>query len=97
MRRVINYWRLVSMLTLPILILFPLLSPAAGPGAQEDKLVGHWTFEKGSELKDLMGNFADITLNGAKVKDGKLDVDQGKWAIATPYTGPDILNKTLVS
>ena len=97
MRRVINYWRLVSMLTLPILILFPLLSPAAGPGAQEDKLVGHWTFEKGSELKDLMGNFADIILNGAKVKDGKLDVDQGKWEIATLYTGPDILNKTLVS
>ena len=98
MRRVVNYWRQpISIWALSILMLFPLLSLAAGPGAQEDKLVGHWTFEKGSELKDLMGNFADIKLNGAKIKDGKLDVDSGKWAIATPYKGPDILDKTLVS
>ena len=52
MRRVINYWRQpISIGALSILMLFPLLSLAAGPGAQEDKLVGHWTFEKGSELK----------------------------------------------
>ena len=78
-------------------MLFPLLSLAAGPDAQEDKLVGHWTFEKGSELKDLIGNFADIKLNGAIIKDWKVDVDAGKWAIARAYKGPDILDKTLVS
>ena len=35
---------------------------AADPGAQKDKLIGHWTFEKGEELKDLTGNFPDIEL-----------------------------------
>lgn len=61
-------------------------------------LVGHWTFEKGSETKDLTGNFANIVLKGAQVtSNGKLDVGQGKWAIAPSYTGPTIFEKTLVS
>ena len=61
-------------------------------------LVGHWTFEPGEELKDLTGNFPDIILKGAKITNGQLDVDDGKWAIATgEYTGPTVAEKTLVS
>jgi len=61
----------------------------------EDAVVGWWKFDN---LKDSMGNFDDITLKGAKIiaKDGHLDVDSGKWAIAGGYTGPDIKDKTLV-
>ena len=51
--------------------------------AGSENLVGHWTFEPGEGLKDLMGNFADIILKGAKIEDGKLDLDAGKWALAT--------------
>ena len=60
-------------------------------------LVGHWTFEPGEELKDHTGNFDDIELKGAEVHDGQLDVDNGKWAYAGGYKGPDIKDKTLVS
>ena len=65
--------------------------------AQAQNLVGHWTFEPGHELEDLTGNFADITLIGAEIANGQLDVSPDEWAIATPYSGPDIANKTLVS
>ena len=65
--------------------------------AQAQNLVGHWTFEPGSELVDLTGNFADVTLNGATVDKGQLDVGTGKWAVASPYNGPEIAEKTLVS
>ncbi|MDE0085894.1 MAG: hypothetical protein OXU23_09305 [Candidatus Poribacteria bacterium] len=68
-----------------------------GQGEQAENLVGHWTFEKGVELEDITGNFADITLMGAEIKDGQLNVDPGKWAIASGYDGPDIEEKTLVS
>ena len=61
-------------------------------------LVGHWTFEPGEELVDLTGNFPDLTLKGAEIADGQLDVGSGKWAIASgEYKGPDIAEKTLVS
>jgi len=33
------------------------MSLEANPGAQEDKLIGHWTFEKDVELKELSGHF----------------------------------------
>jgi hypothetical protein len=84
-------------LSCSVLLLLSLSMSAFAQGEKAETLVGHWTFEKGSELKDLMGNFADITLNGAKIDNGQLDVDLGKWAIATPYKGPDIKDKTLVS
>jgi len=61
--------------------------------AQAD-LVGHWTFD---DLTDSTGNFADLTLKGAEIADGQLDVGSGKWAIASGYDGPDIAEKTLVS
>lgn len=60
-------------------------------------LVGHWTFEKGKELKDLTGNFADIILRNATIDNGKLIVETKKWAVSPAYTGPSITEKTLVS
>jgi hypothetical protein len=65
--------------------------------AQAPTLVGHWTFEPGSELLDLTGNFDNLVLNGATVANGQLDVSVGQWAIASNYTGPSIENKTLIS
>ena len=66
--------------------------------AKEDDLIGHWTFEKGSEMQDLTGHFGDIKLNGAEVKDGKLYIGDNKWAITTGYKGPEIgPDKTLVT
>ncbi len=65
---------------------------------KEEELVGRWTFEKGEELKDVTGNFPDLELNGAEVKDGALDVSAGLWAVTVgDYGGPDIEEKTLVS
>jgi hypothetical protein len=43
-----------------------------GQGEKAETLVGHWTFEKDVELEDITGNFADITLMGAEIKDGQL-------------------------
>ena len=86
------------MFLLSLLVFLPLVAIAAGPGVHSDKLVGHWTFEKGEELKDLTGNFPDIKLMGAKIVKGALDVDAGKWAITVgDYKGPDIKEKTLMS
>ena len=95
MKRLLNCFSIIS---LSILALCPLLSLAAGPDVHKDKLVGHWTFEKGEELKDLTGNFPDIKLMGAEIVKGALDVDAGKWAITVgDYKGPDIKEKTLMS
>ena len=97
MRNAINYWRLVSILMLSIMILFSLLGQAVGPNVQKDKLIGHWTFEKGVELKELTGHFKQIKLEGASVKDGKLQLGSAKWALATYDKGPDIgPGKTMV-
>ena len=80
-----------------VLLLLNLSIPALGQGEKAETLVGHWTFEHGVELEDLTGNFADITLMDAEIVDGQLNVDLGKWAIASGYDGPDIGEKTLVS
>jgi len=71
-----------------------------------DFLIGHWTFEAGSELKDLTGNFPDLLLMGdAAVAGGELDLNgfgttASGWAITDSdggaYEGPAITNKTLV-
>ena len=86
------------MFLLSLLVFLPLVAIAAGPGAHKNKLVGHWTFEKGEELKDLTGNFPDIELRGAKVVNGALDVDAGKWAITVgDYKSPEVTDMTLIS
>lgn len=61
------------------------------------QLVGHWTFEDGVELVDLTGNFDDLTLTNAEVKDGQLHLDVDQLAITKEYSGPEIVEKTLVS
>lgn len=78
-------------------ILFIIACTHAHDKVALSSLVGRWTFEKGQEHKDLTGHFGDIVLKGAVIKDGKLDVSSGKWAIAPSYTGPSISEKTLVS
>ena len=60
-------------------------------------LLGHWTFEEGEELKDLVGNFGKVALHNAKVENGQLDLEAGEWAVAGDYIGPTIYEKTLVS
>jgi hypothetical protein len=70
---------------------------ALAQAQKAETLVGWWTFESGEELKDLTGNFVDITLKGAEIKDGQLDVGAGKWAVASGYSGPKIAEKTMVS
>jgi hypothetical protein len=76
------------------------LDPAS-PGLQ-GALFGHWTFEAGSELKDLTGNFPDLILEGtAAVSGGALDIN-GEGTTATGWArtgagGQAIGNKTLVS
>jgi len=81
--------------TLTCSVLLMLSLSIAQAKAPEEHLVGWWKFE---DLTDSMGNFDDIILKGAKIiaKDGHLDVDSGKWAIAGGYTSPDIKDKTLV-
>ena len=74
------------------------LSTAFGQGEGKEDLIGHWTFEKGGELKDLTGHFGDIELKGAQVKDGQLHIGDNKWALTTGYEGPEIgPNKTLIT
>ena len=66
-------------------------------------LFGHWTFEPGSEMKDLTGNFPDVILEGdAAVADGALNVNgsgttSSGWAHSGAGGGAAIGNKTLVS
>lgn len=79
-------------------VLFIMSLPMLAQAQKDEDLVGWWTFEKGVELKDLIGNFPDLELMGAKIDDGALDVDAGKWAYTVGnYTGPEVRNKTLVS
>lgn len=76
------------------------LDPAS-PGLQ-GSLFGHWTFEAGSELKDLTGNFPDLILEGtATIENGALDIN-GEGTTATGWArtgagGLTIGSKTLVS
>lgn len=69
-------------------------------------LVGHWTFDGSNPLADRAGNFPDLILEGsASISGGQLDVDGSGttatgWAVSDPagtYSGPPIVDKTLVS
>ena len=87
MRR-IGYYICAILLTLSVSM------PAAAQDAQADNLLGWWLFD--SE-KDEIGNWSDIDLHGAELKDGQLIVETGKWAHALEYSGPDIEEKTLMT
>ena len=74
------------------------------PPPFSDAVIGHWTFEDGEELTDLMGNFPDLKLEGdAQIADGSLDMNgsgttASGWAWSSgEYQGPEITDKTLVS
>ena len=66
-------------------------------------LLGHWTFESGSELKDLTGNFPDVILEGdAAIADGALNINgtgttATGWARSGAGGKSAIGSKTLVS
>ena len=78
-----------------VLLMLSLLTPAVfAQDAQEEHLVGWWLFDS---KKDEIGNWEDITLHGAKIADGQLVVETGKWAHALDYTGPDITELTLAT
>ena len=78
-----------------ILLMLSLSAPAVfAQNAQEEHLVGWWLFD---DKKDEIGNWEDITLHGAKIEDGQLVVETGKWAHALDYTGPDITELSLVT
>ncbi len=79
-------------IALVVALAWPLSAAAQPP------LIGQWTFEPGEELIDKTGNFGPLTVVGAKISGGKLDVDNANtWAYARDYTGPTIRAKTLVS
>ena len=86
-------------LTCSVLLVLGLSTLAQAQGEHEEDLVGWWTFEKGVELVDLMGNFGDIELRGATVSDGVMNLGNNEWALTEPteYSGPDIIEKTLVA
>lgn len=78
-----------------VLLMLSLSVPGAlAQDAQEEHLVGWWLFDTG---KDEIGNWDDVTLHGAELKDGQLIVETGKWAHALEYTGPDITELTLAT
>jgi len=90
-----EYYFLLVCLVLFILCL-PILAQAQGP--KKEFIVAQFTFEPGQELKDLTGNFPDLTLVGATVEKGQLKTASGKWAVSSPMKkGPDISEKTMVS
>ena len=75
-----------------VLLMLCVSMPALAQDAQADKLIGWWLFDS---VKDETGNWGDIALHGAKIKDGQLIVETGKWAHALEYSGPDIEEKDI--
>ena len=78
-----------------VLLMLSLSVPAVfAQNAQEEHLVGWWLFD---DKKEETGNWGDVALHGAKIEDGQLVVETGKWAHALDYTGPDITELTLAT
>lgn len=84
-------------LTCSALLILGLSTLAQAQGEHEEDLLGWWTFEKGNELVDLMGNFGDIELRDATVSGGVLNLGNNEWALTTGYSGPDVTEKTLIA
>lgn len=61
---------------------------------QEKNLVGWWLFDDGTEET---GNWGDIILRGAEIKDGQMVCTRNNWANSIEYDGPDITDITLAS
>ena len=86
--------RMICCYICAVLLMLCMSMPAFAQDAQADNLLGWWLFD--SE-KDEIGNWDDIDLNGAELKDGQLIVETGRWAHALEYAGPDIEAKTLMT
>lgn len=79
-----------------VLVAFMILTVSMSGFAQvqEENLVGWWLFDDETEET---GNWGDIILRGAEIKNGQLVTDPSKWANSIEYSGPDITEVTLVS
>ncbi len=77
-----------------VLLMLSLSMSAFAQNAQEEHLIGWWLFDN---KKEETGNWGDIALQGAQIKDGQLVVTTDKWAHALDYTGPDITELTLAT
>lgn len=76
-----------------VVLLMLTVSMSGFAQVQEKNLVGWWLFEDDSEET---GNWGDIVFEGATLEKGQLVLDNGKWAHAFEYSGPDIKELTLV-
>ncbi len=61
---------------------------------QKDSLVGWWLFNDETEET---GNWGDLVLEGATFEGGQLVLGNSKWAHTVDYSGPDIIELTLVA
>lgn len=61
---------------------------------QEKNLVGWWLFD---DVTEETGNWGDIILRGAEIKDGQMVCTRNNWANSIEYDGPDITDITLAS
>ena len=79
-----------------VLVAFMILTVSMSGFAQvqEKNLVGWWLFDNESEET---GNWSDIILRGADIKNGKLILTRDNWANSIEYNGPDISDITLAS
>lgn len=77
-----------------IVLLMLTVSMSAIAQVQEKNLVGWWLFDDES---DETGNWGDIILRNAELKDGQLILTRDKWANSIEYDGPDISDVSLVT
>lgn len=77
-----------------VVLLILSISMSGFAQVQEKNLVGWWLF---NDVTEETGNWGDITLRGATIEKGQLIVQDGKWAHAVDYTGPEIEELSLVT
>ena len=63
-----------------VLLMLCVSMPALAQDAQADKLIGWWLFDSQQEET---GNWSDIALHGAELKDGQLIVENRKMGART--------------
>ncbi|RKU11299.1 hypothetical protein C6501_12940 [Candidatus Poribacteria bacterium] len=77
-----------------VVLLILSISMSGYAQVQEKNLVGWWLFNDGTEET---GNWGDIILRGATIKDGQMVCTRNNWANSIEYDGPDITDITLAS
>ena len=86
--------KIYNICTVFAVLLMLTVSMSAYAQVQEDNLVGWWLFD---DLTEETGNWGEIILRGAEIKDGQLVCEPNKWANSIEYSGPDITDITLAS